>query len=82
MVAGWRISVDFIRRSHGWLAKGIKNKLIRRIAEGLVIMMADALENRVNGASKDLEWIKMEASKVNIRGLRGLMRSLISWNTA
>jgi len=79
MVAGWRISVDFIRRSYRWLARGIKNKLIRRIAEGLANMMADALENWINNVSRDPEWIKREASRVNIRGFWGLMRSLVAW---
>jgi len=79
IVVGWRISVDFIRRSSRWIARRIKSGLVRKVAERLAGAMADALENWISNVSRDPGWVRREASRVNVRGLWGLVRNVIAW---
>ena len=77
IIAGWEISIDFSRKIYPKIIGKIKNPLVKRIIDMLIDKAFEAMENWVISIKKDPEIIERNFSKVNIRGVRGLLTNAV-----
>ncbi len=76
IVTGWRISIRFSRKIYPKLLGTMRNKLAYKIINRLINRALDALENWVEGVAKDPTLISREFSKINIRTMPSLIKTL------
>ena len=77
IVTGWRLSIKFSYEIYPKLLSGIRNPLTRKIVSALAKKAIDAMKEWVDGIRRDPEIIHKVFSKVNIRTVTGLTKTLI-----
>ncbi len=78
MVTGWRLSIKFSYEIYPKLLSHIKNPVARKIIIKLAKKAIDAMTEWVEGIRKDPETIEKIYSRINIRTLRGLVKTMVS----
>ncbi len=78
LVEGWRLSLGFSRKIIHKLVR-VRNPLIARILNTLAEKALKAMEEWIEGVSKGLEVIENEFSRVNIRNVTSLAKTVVSF---